>query len=32
MMVPPPRGRFYGLLWPVLFVVIGAALMIYREA
>ncbi|MEI6557365.1 MAG: CopD family protein [Rhodospirillaceae bacterium] len=30
--LPPPRGRFYGLLWPVLFIVIGLALMVYREA
>ena len=30
--LPPPRGRFYGLLWPLLFILIGVALMLYREA
>ena len=30
--LPPPRGRFYGFLWPVRFVVIGAMLIVYREA
>ena len=30
--LPPPRGRFYGWLWPIIFVLIGAVLLIYREA
>lgn len=30
--LPPPRGRLYGWLWPVMFVAIGAILLIYREA
>lgn len=30
--LPEPRGRFYGWLWPILFMVIGAAMLIYREA
>jgi putative copper resistance protein D len=30
--LPAPRNKFYGWLWPVLFVVIGAVLLIYREA
>ncbi len=30
--LPPPRGRFYGLLWPVLFILIGALLTVYRES
>ncbi len=30
--LPAPRGRFYGFLWPVLFIAIGVLLMVYREA
>ncbi len=30
--LPPPRGRFYGLLWPLLFILIGALLTVYRES
>ncbi|MEI8394381.1 MAG: CopD family protein [Rhodospirillaceae bacterium] len=30
--LPPPRGGFYGWLWPLTFVVIGATLLFYREA
>ncbi|MEI6984759.1 MAG: CopD family protein [Rhodospirillaceae bacterium] len=29
--LPPPRGRPYGWLWPVLFIAIGAILLNYRE-
>jgi len=30
--LPSPRGRFYGWLWPVFFIAIGAILLNYRES